>query len=37
MGGRFVGAQYELGEASFTFQRADKRLTLYYTPERFRF
>jgi hypothetical protein len=34
---RFVSAQYELGVASFTFQRTDKRLTLYYTPARFRF
>ena len=34
---RFVSAQYALGEASFTFQRANKRLTLYYTPARFRF
>ena len=34
---RFVSAQYELGVASFTFQRANKRLILYYTPARFRF
>jgi hypothetical protein len=36
-GWRFVSARYALGEASFTFQRANKRLTLYYTPARFRF
>ena len=34
---RFVSAQYELGAAYFTFQRANKRLTLYYAPARFRF
>ena len=34
---RFVSAQYALGVASFTFQRANKRLILYYTPARFRF
>jgi hypothetical protein len=34
---RFVSAHDELGVASFTFQRANKRLTLYYTPARFRF
>lgn len=34
---RFISVQYELGEARITFQRADKRLTLYYTPGSFRF
>ena len=34
---RFVSAHYELGVAHFTFQRANKRLILYYTPARFRF
>ena len=34
---RFVRAQYESGVASMTFQRANKRLLLYYTPARFRF
>jgi hypothetical protein len=34
---RFVSAQYELGGASMTFQRANKRLILYYAPARFRF
>ena len=34
---RLVGVQYQLGVAYFTFQRANKRLILYYTPARFRF
>jgi hypothetical protein len=34
---QFVSVQYQLGVASITFQRANKRLILYYTPERFRF
>jgi hypothetical protein len=34
---RLVSVQYQLGVASMTFQRANKRLVLYYTPARFSF
>jgi hypothetical protein len=34
---RLVSVQYQSGVAYMTFQRANKRLILYYTPARFRF